>query len=52
MDMVWSQLLIKFQQGWTWLVFFITDNPVYGGLGLLFIIFLLWLILRPEINHR
>jgi hypothetical protein len=52
MDPVWNNLLIKFQQGWTWLIYFVKDNPTYGLVVLLFIIFLLWLILKPEINHR
>jgi hypothetical protein len=52
MDTVWSQLLIKFQQSWAQIIFLCQDNPVYVVLGLLFILFLLWLVLRPEINQR
>jgi hypothetical protein len=52
MDSVWSQLLIKFQQGWAQLIILMQDNPLYLVLGLLFVLFLLWLILKPEINQR
>jgi hypothetical protein len=52
MDTVWRSLLIKFQYGWNSLIFYIKDNPVYAVVVFLFIIFLLWVILKPEINHR
>ncbi len=52
MDTMWNNLLIKFQQGWIWLIFLVKDNPVYGLAVLLFIILLLWLFLKPEIDHR
>jgi hypothetical protein len=50
MDSVWKNLQIKFSQGFIWLTYFSKDNPIYAALGCIFLIFLLWMFLKPEID--
>ncbi len=52
MNTLWSDLEIKMQQGFTWLSYFVRDNPIYAVVVLGFVLVLGWLILKPEIQEK
>ncbi len=52
MNPLWREVHIKMQQGFTWLTYFVRDNPVYLVVVFGVALMLGWLILKPEIKQK